>query len=121
MVWHSGLTAKNRKDLERVQKAAVRVILKTKHVTYKEGLKQLKIETLEKRREILCLRFANNCLTNSKVINFFPKKEKVHKMRKRKELKFVVNKTNTLLAKSIEYRKCQDKCSVERIQLITLS
>ena len=32
-----------------VQKAAVRVILKTKYENYKEGLKKLKIETLEKR------------------------------------------------------------------------
>ena len=48
VVWHSGLTAKNRRDLERVQKAAVRVILKTKYENYKEGLKKLKIETLEK-------------------------------------------------------------------------
>ena len=55
----------------------------------------MKIETLEKRRELLCLRFANNCLKNSKVRNFFPKKEQVHKMRKRKEQKFVVNKTKT--------------------------
>ena len=38
VVWHSGLTKKNRKDLERVQKSAVRVILKGKYTTYKEGL-----------------------------------------------------------------------------------
>ena len=53
------------------------------------------LETLERRRELLCLRFANNCLKNSKVKNFFPKKEKLHKMKKRKEQKFVVNKANT--------------------------
>ena len=40
VVWHSGLTVKNRRDLERVQKAAVRVILKTKYTTYKEGLRK---------------------------------------------------------------------------------
>ena len=69
--------------------------MKTKYENYKEGLKKLKIETLERRRELLCLRFANNCLKNSKVKNFFPKKEKLHKMKKRKEQKFVVNKANT--------------------------
>ena len=42
-----------------------------------------------------CLRFANKCLKNYKVKNFFPKKEKLHKMKKRKEQKFVVNKANT--------------------------
>ena len=71
------------------------MILKGKYENYKEGLNKLKIETLEKRREILCLRFANNSLKNSKVSNFFPKKEKLHKMKKRKEKKYVINKANT--------------------------
>jgi hypothetical protein len=95
VVWQSGLTEKNRRDLERVQKAAVRVILKSKYKNYKDGLKKLNIETLEKRRETLCLRFANNCLKNPKVRNFFPLKEKNHKMKMRKEKKYVVNKAKT--------------------------
>ena len=66
VVWHSSLTLKNRRDLERVQKAAVRVILKEKYKTYKQGLKMLNIQTLEKRREMLCLRFAKKCLENEK-------------------------------------------------------
>ena len=53
VIWHSGHTDKNRRDHERVQKAAVRVILKTKYENYKEGLKKLKIETLEKRNSLL--------------------------------------------------------------------
>ena len=53
VVWHSGRTDKNRRDHEIVQKAAVRVILKTKYENYKEGLKKLKIETLEKRNSLL--------------------------------------------------------------------
>ena len=64
VVWHSSLTSQNRRDLERVQKAAVRVILKDKYTTYKQGLKVLKLDTLEKRRELLCLRFAKNCTKN---------------------------------------------------------
>ena len=95
VVWHSGLTVKNRRDLERVQKAAVRVILKTKYTTYKEGLRKLKIETLDQRREQLCLKFAQNCLKNEKVRNFFPKKKNIHQMKKRKGQQFVINKTNT--------------------------
>ena len=41
------------------------------------------------------MRFASNCLKNPKVKNFFPKKENLHKMKKRREKKFVVNKANT--------------------------
>jgi hypothetical protein len=95
VVWHSGLTAKNRRDLERVQKGAVRVIMKSKYTTYKEALKKLNIETLDKRRELLCLRFANNCIKNPKVKDFFPKYKNAHKMKKRREQEFVVNKAKT--------------------------
>ena len=95
VVWHSGLTNKNRRSLERVQKAAVRVILKQKYTNYKSGLKMLNIQTLEERRELLCLRFAKRCLQNEKVKNIFPRKISNHKMRKRKIKKFKENKVNT--------------------------
>ena len=38
VVWHSSLTNKNRSDLERVQKGAVRVIMGQNHKTYKNSL-----------------------------------------------------------------------------------
>ena len=75
VVWHSGLTKKNRKDLERVQKSAVRVILKGKYTTYKEGLRRLNIETLDQRRDRLCLRFAQNCLKMRKFLTSSPKRK----------------------------------------------
>ena len=87
VVWHSSLTKKNRRDLERVQKSAVIVIMGEKFQNYKHGLKTLKLETLEKRRERLCLSFAKKCLNNEKVSNFFPKNVPKHKMRKRKQQK----------------------------------
>ena len=40
VVWHSSLNFKNRRDLERVQKTAVMVILKQKYTNYKEGIKK---------------------------------------------------------------------------------
>ena len=46
VVWHSGLTVKNRKDLERVQKAALRVILGEKYINYENALNVMKIESL---------------------------------------------------------------------------
>ena len=39
VVWHSSLSAKNRKDLERVQKAAIKVILGRKYSTYTKAIK----------------------------------------------------------------------------------
>ena len=95
VVWHSSLTSKNRRDLERVQKVAVRVILQTRYTNYQNGLKMLKLETLEERRKLLCLRFAKGCLKNEKVKSLFPKKENNHKMKKRKVEKYKVNRANT--------------------------
>ena len=62
VVWHSSQTYKNRRDLERVQRCEVRVILKNNYKGYKNGLKTLRIKTLEERREMLCLKFAKICL-----------------------------------------------------------
>ena len=73
----------------------MRVILKRKYTNYKDGLKELKIESLEKRRENLCLRFAKKCLKNEKVKDFFPKKKQKHKMIKRKVKKFKINNAKT--------------------------
>ena len=50
---------------------------------------------MEKRREILCLRFAKKVLGNEKVANIFPIKKHNHKMKKRKVQKFKVNKGRT--------------------------
>ena len=53
VVSHSSLSAKNKQDLERVQKRAVRVILQGKYKSYQKGLKTLNIKTLENRSEKL--------------------------------------------------------------------
>ena len=41
VVWHSGLTKKNILALERVQKAAVKVMMGKKYISYEDGLKNL--------------------------------------------------------------------------------
>ena len=61
-VWHSSLTKNNEIDLERVQKLALKVILKDKYGDYKSALRKLNIESLFDRRDKLCLRFAKKCL-----------------------------------------------------------
>ena len=37
-MWHSSLTVKNENDLERVQKAALRIILKDRYQSYNQPL-----------------------------------------------------------------------------------
>ena len=58
VIWGSRLTTENKIDLERVQKAAVRIILNKSYESYNEALIQANLETLEKQREKLHLNFA---------------------------------------------------------------
>ena len=94
-VWHSSLTKKDRKDLERVQKAALRVILGDRYKSYEEALKTIKIDSLEERRQKICLKFAKQCLRNEKLKDMFPRTQSGHKMDKRYKEKYVVKKTMT--------------------------
>jgi hypothetical protein len=95
VVWHSILTNKNRSDVERVQKGAVRVIIGHNYRTYKNSLKILKLDTLEKRREKLCLQFAKKCTMNEKMKVVFPLNKTEHKMKIRKQKKYKIFKANT--------------------------
>ena len=56
--WHSGITNQERKDIERVQKVAFHIILGQKYENYKNALELTNLETLEERRDKLCLKFA---------------------------------------------------------------
>ena len=89
-VWHSGLTKENRQDLERVQKAALKVILKNDYDCYENALKIAKIESLDDRRETMCLKFAKRCLLNENYSKLFPLNKVLHGMGKRYSEKYVV-------------------------------
>ena len=95
VVWHSSLTRKNRKDLERLQKTAVKVILGKKSLSYKKDLEKLKLDTLEERRRKICLKFAKKCLQNEKVKNIFPINTSNYGIKTRKKNKFVVDQIKT--------------------------
>ena len=99
VVWHSSLTKRNKSDLERIQKAALRVILKDRYQSYSGALKTLGIESLEKRREELCLKFAKSCLKIEKFRKFFPLNKKEHCMTMRGSEKFALHKYS-----SVRYR-----------------
>ena len=89
-VWHSSLTEENAEDLERVQKNALRIILKDQYKTHKHALAKLGLEKLSERREKLCLTFAQKCTKNPRTANMFPMKKKKHLMKTRHSEKFEV-------------------------------
>ena len=94
-VWNSGLTEENVKDIERVQKSALKLILAEKYKNYKNALNILELETLVDRRKILCLEFAKKCLNNEKMKSLLNENGKKHEMKTRKTEKFNVNHAKT--------------------------
>ena len=95
------MSQNNISDIERVQKSALKVILKEKYTDYNSALKELNLETLSKRREILCLRFAKKSLKLQNFHKMFPLNNiSMHCMKMRKQRKFLENH-----AKSDRYRK----------------
>ena len=94
------MSQENSEDLERVQKAAIRIILNKNYKGYENGLSQLGLETLEVRRKQLCLNFARKCTKNDRLKQMFPLKIKSHSMKTRKPEKYQVFK-----AKNERYKK----------------
>ena len=92
VVWHSSLTKKNESDIERVQRSALKIILKDRYNGYQDALNTLKLKTLKDRRDYLCLKFAKNCLRIEKFKRLFPVNNKVHKMSTRNNEKFALTK-----------------------------
>ena len=64
VVWGGMITAENRKDLERTQKNFTKLALQDKFTTYKSALVSLGLESLEKRRQKLTLKFAKTSLAD---------------------------------------------------------
>ena len=71
-VWHSSITFQNMTDIERVQKNALRIILKEQYISYERALEISNLKSLVERRESICLKFARSCLKNETVKDMFP-------------------------------------------------
>ena len=95
VVWSSSLTIQNKKDLERIQKSALRIILGHEYKDYNSALHRLNLQTLEERREFLCLNFAKKCTKNEKLKHMFPIKERKHNMKIRNKEKYKVQRAKT--------------------------
>ena len=71
-VWHSSLTFENLTDLERVQKNALKIILRDNYISYESALNKVGLQCLVERREILCLKFAQSCVKHDLMKDIFP-------------------------------------------------
>ena len=107
----------DRQDLERVQKAALKVILRGEYEDYEQALSVLNLESLNQRRERLALKFAKNGLKDSQFSKLFPLRESKHGMIARNSEKYHIKKSNTLRHKesSVPFlQRLLNKDSLER-------
>ena len=87
--WHGGLTLAEQIDIERVQKCAAHIILGNDYETYKHTVKTLGLDTLQSRRDKLCLKFGKKA-EKSKYCSVFAK----HSRFKKSPLSFITSRLN---------------------------
>ena len=90
-VWFSLITEEEKKDIERVQKIACKILLNKSYTSYSESLRILKLDTLEERRIKLAIKFGEKSLDNPKMANLFKKKSDTHtnfRYREKYDVKF---------------------------------
>ena len=103
VVWHSSLTKGEIMDIERVQKVALRIILKQEYISYGNALKSCGLKTLSERRSDLSLRFARKCTVNPKTIDMFPPTKQERKTRVTGKFEVTRAKTVRLAKSAIPY------------------
>ena len=81
VVWSHSLTQEDEKKIERVQKIALRIILKENYQNYDRALEMSVLQSLKARREILCSRFARKCTKSEETVSMFPLNNKHGKTR----------------------------------------
>ena len=81
--------------MERCQKTSLRLILGPKYDNYEQALKYLHIDTLDQRRQKLCLSFAKKCIKLNNMKSLFPILKRKHDMETRLNMKYEVNKARS--------------------------
>ena len=69
--WHGALKQADTMEIERVQKAALHIVLGPQYISYRNALKTLNLTSLDSRREKLCLKFANKAVKDPKHSQWF--------------------------------------------------
>ena len=85
--------------MERVQKSALRIILKENYTNYEEALETLMLAKLSDRREKLSLKFAKNCVKNELTSELFP----LNNNRNRDKFKVTHANTDRLKNSAVPY------------------
>ena len=71
-VWHSALTRAQTNHIEKVQKRVLRLILGSQYQSYEVALNVTQLETLDDRRNRLCLKFAQSLAISPQFCHWLP-------------------------------------------------
>ena len=99
--WHGGLTNTLSKDLERIQRVAVGIIL-GQPLPYRVALSYLNLESLSDRRDKLCLKFAKQTLT-SKHADIFELNNTLHETRFKRKWKHPICRTKRFFDSPVNF------------------
>ena len=103
VVWSTSLTQEDENKIDRVQKIALRIILRENYQSYDNALQIPSLQTLKTRRDILCLRFARKCTKSEEAISMFPLNNKHGKTRQEETYNVTFVYTNRLKTSAIPY------------------
>ena len=103
VVWHGSLTNGQELELERVQKVALRIILKEKYESYDHALRLCGLTSLKDRRVQLCLKFATKCVKSERNRDMFPRKKLARETRHPEKFIVTACKTDRLKNSAIPY------------------
>ena len=90
-------------------------------MSYEDALEKLQLQSLEERREAMCLKFAKQCLKIQKLRHLFPKKVKSHVMEKRNSeiFDFVKPKTSRYQFSAIPVmQRMLEKAEANKMQVL---
>ena len=111
VVWHSSLTQGQEMELERVQKVALRIILKEDYCDYESALNLCSLSTLAGRRKQLCLTFAKKCTKQPKTVDMFPVSSQAYNIRNSENYQVTPANTDRLSKSAIPYMQRLLNCS----------
>ena len=70
-VWHPAITQQEIKQIERIQKCALYIILGSDYTGYNDALQLLAIDSLHNRRSKICEKFAIKCFKSPRYSTWF--------------------------------------------------
>ena len=105
VAFHSSLTKKQERAIERIQSTCLKVILGEKYLSYEDALLKTGLKTLKQRREEKCLSFSLKCIKHPQLKRLFPLNDNPHLLRNKDKFKVNFAHTESYRKSAIPY--CQ--------------